>query len=268
MAVSRGFVRGALAGALAAAVVVVGTVAVGSDDPPVEPSLAPTATSAAARFVDAWRHHRAGTWLVEGRMVRQTPGGRFETPVRRAQRPPLRSTAGFGAAEAIAGDVAVACNPSPDDGSALCRSGATATYDEQVAAELRTLEGLVEGDDAPYAVADVGLGCFALDLRVDAAAPPYGQRATLCFDGATGALVRADVRRQGGRDLFEATAVRGEVSDADLRPDPAGEPPGAGMRAGAGADASPTPDGNVPSRLSLPGRSLHVGARGPGLEHH
>ena len=46
--------------------------------------------------------------------------------------------------------------------------------------------------------------------------PPYGDRATLCFDAATGARTRTVIERPEATDTTELVAVRAAVTDADF----------------------------------------------------
>jgi hypothetical protein len=71
-----------------------------------------------------------------------------------------------------------------------------------------------------YDVARTGAACYELRLRVRFLAPPFGRRATFCFDEATGAPTLREIDRPEGRDRQEAVAVTRRVDDTDLAPPP------------------------------------------------
>jgi hypothetical protein len=103
-------------------------------------------------------------------------------------------------------------------GQRQCRDGGPAPpFDQEVASGVKAMDQLVQGSGATYAVADTGNLCFWLRLRrTGLAAAPYGEQAQLCFDPATDAPVRTEIRRAEGTDLTVATSVRAVVSDDDL----------------------------------------------------
>jgi hypothetical protein len=170
-------------------------------------------------FVAQWRRMRLGTWVVEARFARVTAAGRrLESDVHMAQRPPDRLVAGLGAVDARRGDVRLACATGPDD-VLRCRDGARAQpYDEEVEAEVAILRTYVLGSGAFYAVRAEG-ACFVLSLSRQILSPPYGRRATFCFDPVSAAPVRTEVVRQEATDRTVAISGRAEPTDADLDPE-------------------------------------------------
>jgi hypothetical protein len=66
--------------------------------------------------------------------------------------------------------------------------------------------------------------CFELSQVRPLPAPPYGTAARFCFDDETGAITYIRVERDEATDVTEATSVRAEVRDSDLRPPADGDP--------------------------------------------
>jgi hypothetical protein len=118
---------------------------------------------------------------------------------------------------------AILCPAAPDAGSGRppCTFGEPAgpTYDEDLQNEVEGMRSLVTGSDPVYAVERDDDGCFELaQLRVEPRAP-FGLRARLCFDPATGAPTDSRVEYAGGIvEVIAVTDVRSEVAEADLQP--------------------------------------------------
>lgn len=191
----------------------------GTPEPPQLIDLDPAAADA---FLHAWERSRTTTWVVESTFTRTLEGGpRLTAEARTAQRPPERLVVGLGAVSGRDGDERFAC-AAGEDGELECRRvEANRSYAGDVAQELRRLEALVteRGDElALYAVRGADEGCFELRLRFRFPAPPYGERATFCFDEETGAPVRTVIEREEGTDTTVADDVRARVTDADLQP--------------------------------------------------
>ena len=178
---------------------------------------APDASSA---YIAAWRRSQLGTWKVTLRWDRVAGGGHLAESVRIAQRPPDRLDEGGGNVQARRGDRQLAC-AAGEDGRLRCRdAGPAPPYEQQVDDGVALLRSQLMGPTRLYDVRKDLAGCFVLQLRVRYPAPPYGRRARLCFDAATGAPTLIEVDRVEGRDRQQAVAVSGSVADADLAPPP------------------------------------------------
>lgn len=180
-----------------------------------------------AGFLAAYERSRTATFVVEQRFTRTAPDGAELAYDRRlAQRPPDdRILVGGGAGEGRLDGRVVRCSTSPDGTSGCIEGPPAGPYAEEVAAEVATLRSLVEGDGAAYEVRAGEPGCWSLHLRVQIEAPPYGEVAGFCFDEATGAPTRLEVRREEAIDVIEATAIRATVTAEDLRPGDLGDLP-------------------------------------------
>jgi hypothetical protein len=188
-----------------------------------------TRQPAPVAFVDAWERSRLATYVVESTYTRELADGRgFSAATSVAQRPPDdRLVLGLGAVEGRLDGRVIRC-ASDGAGESRCFTGPPAPpYREEVDAELERLRGYVDGDRPLYRVAQRSSGCFVLVLNLDLPSPPYGRRATFCFDGDTGAPVRTVIEREEAVDTTVADRVRAEVTDADLViPDELGPTPG------------------------------------------
>jgi hypothetical protein len=175
---------------------------------------------AASAYIADWRRSQLATWEVVLRWRRQVGGSQLQDDVRIAQRPPDRLSVAPGAVEARHGNRSLACAPG-DDGRLRCRdAGAAPPYDQEMAAGEAVLRDQLTGRGRLYDVVASSSHCYELRLRVAYPAPPYGQRARLCFDDAAGAPTVREIDRTQGRDVQEAVAVSGRVDDADLAPPP------------------------------------------------
>jgi hypothetical protein len=198
------------------------TAAVAATRGPTEPRPAPVHSSpdAAHAYIADWRRSQLATWKVLLRWRRQVGGSQLEDNVSIAQRPPDRLSVAPGATEARHGNRSLACAPG-DDGRLRCRdAGAAPPHDQEVATGEAVLKDQLTGRGRLYDVASSSPHCYDLRLRVSYPAPPFGQRARLCFDDATGAPTLREIDRTQGRDVQEAVAVSGRVDDADLAPPP------------------------------------------------
>lgn len=181
---------------------------------------------AAARFVEAWERSRTATFVTTGTFERRSDvtGSAIASEDVVAQRPPRRVHRQLGGIEGRDDDRLLVC-PAPPAGSdgdrQPCRFGAPGgpTYAESVEQEVEGVRSIVGGADPLYQVTASGDGCFTLDLqRVDPRAP-FGIGARFCFDPATGAPTRREVRYEGGiSETVVVEDIRTEVTDADLLP--------------------------------------------------
>jgi hypothetical protein len=181
-----------------------------------------------AGFVAAYERSRTAELLVESTFTRTFADGRelaYDTHL--VQRPPDDVVVvGAGSASGRLGGRIVRCNAVAADAPAECiDAGPAPDYDEVVGQEVATLEVLVE---EAYEVARDGSGCWILTLVAAVPTPPYGGAARFCFDEASGALRRLEVRRPEGVEVTEARSIATEVTDADLRVGSLGDPVGTG----------------------------------------
>ncbi len=213
---------------LAAALVTGALVAVLPDED-AEGDAGDTREEVAAGFVAAYDRSRTATFAADQTFTRTPPeGGEGLAYDRRlVQRPPDdRLLVGGGAAEGRVDGRVVRCSTGPD-GTSRCDEGPLAPgWDDEVAAEVEDLRALVEGDRPVYEVRPGEPGCWSLHLRLDVPSPPYGTFAGFCFDAATGAPTRFEVRRPEATDLVVTTSIRTEVTASDLRPGDLGDLPG------------------------------------------
>lgn len=180
-----------------------------------------------AAFLAAYERSRTATFVVEQRFIRTVPGrGELRYDRRLVQRPPDdRLLVGGGSAEGRLDGRIVRCSTAPD-GTSQCTEGPEAdAYADDVAAEVAELRDLVAGERPVYEVAAGEPGCWALRLRLAIPSPPYGDLAGFCFDAATGAPARLEIRRDQAVDVVEAVEIRAEVTAADLRPGDLGDLP-------------------------------------------
>lgn len=154
---------------------------------------------AAADLIDAWAAWRTGTFVAAGTWTR-TIDGRADDPltgdVYLAQDPPRRYVVRLGAQ--------IFDIDEPD------------RFDSLVIAELGLVGGYVFGDGRLYDVARVNESCFHAELVVPRLASPWGRWAEYCFDGESGAMVSARVRRQSAIDVETNVVLSTEVTDADF----------------------------------------------------
>lgn len=205
---------------LAAVAVTVGLVlALPDDDRPAAPVPADP-----AGFVAAYERSRTAELLLESTFTRTFNDGRelaYETHL--VQRPPDDVlVVGAGSASGRLSGRIVRCNAAATDAPAACVDGGPAPpYAEVVGQEVDAMEALVA--DA-YEVDRDDAGCWVLTLVAALPTPPYGGAARFCFDDATGALARLEVRRPEGVEVTEVLSIRTDVTDADLRVGSLGEP--------------------------------------------
>jgi hypothetical protein len=182
----------------------------------------PAGDEAAAELVAAWERSRAAEFVARGTWQRRSEvtGTELTSEAYLAQRPPQRVQRELGGVQGRVEDRLLLCPTEPAGDAVRCALGAPTgvSYDDAVAAEAAAFAATVLGDDALYAVRHDD-GCFELDQQRADPLAPYGEHAVFCFDDATGAPVRREVRFSGG--VVETVVyddVSGEVTDADLRP--------------------------------------------------
>lgn len=205
-----------------AALLLVTLVATPSRDRPV----GEIGSRAAERFVEAWEQSRSATFVTTGTFERRSDvtGSVIASEDVVVQRPPRRIHRQLGGVEGRDEDRLLVC-PAPPSGAEderePCRYGDPGglTYAESVAREVAGLWSILGGEDPLYDVEASGGGCFELDLRRADPRAPFGVGARFCFDEATGAPTRTEVRYEGGiSETVVVEDIRTDVSDADLEP--------------------------------------------------
>jgi hypothetical protein len=204
---------GALAGVLVGLAVAGLTVGSGSLDDRVVAKPAPDASE---EFIAAFQRSLEGTYFVRAVFTRVLSDGRTLTSnASVAQRPPDSLRRQFGGLTGTIGGRQVVCS-TEGGGPFHCAPGVDApdhaTVISQDVANLRSYFVA----PALYQAVRAGPDCFELTQLRPSAVLPYGSFARFCFDPDTGAirLLRQDV--EGATDTFEATLVRGEVTEQDF----------------------------------------------------
>ena len=208
-----GLALAVLAAAVGTSIAVFGA---GDDASETEPA------DAATEFVAAWERSRTATFVATGTWERRSvaTGSELTSEAYLAQDPPRRLQEEQGGVQGRVDDRLLLCPSGPDDAAAACALGPPTgvAYAESVDAEVEALATLVEGPDRLYDVTADG-GCFTLTQQRVEPRAPYGTSATFCFDAATGAPARREVRFERGiveRVVYDE--IRAEVTSDDLRP--------------------------------------------------
>ncbi|MGV3759286.1 MAG: hypothetical protein ACO1PW_07040 [Actinomycetota bacterium] len=179
---------------------------------------------AAEALVEAWARSRRATFVTTGTCERRSEvtGAAIASEDVVAQRPPRRLHRQLGGVDGRDDDRLLVCPaPPPGEDPAPCQLGPPGgpTYEESVAREVEGLRTLLLGPDPLYSVRVGDDGCFRLDLRRIDPRAPFGIEASLCFDAATGAPAGRRVVHEGGvEEVVVVTAIRTEVTEADLEP--------------------------------------------------
>jgi hypothetical protein len=206
---------------VAVVAVLVGSGVLRQDEPPPP--------DASEELVRAWATYRTGTFVVEGewRRTMNADGRTLASATWLAQRPPDRIVRRNAGVRGRIGDAVVRCNTSVDGTYACFPSDADAgPYQDEVDEEVTALRSYFTGPRPLYRVARGDDGCFVLDQDAPTIDPPYGSRAVMCFDDATGALRYLERHIELATEVNEATHIRSAVTDADfdLTQDPAYDP--------------------------------------------
>ena len=175
-------------------------------------------------FLAAYERSRTEELLVTSTFTRRLNDGReLAYEVRDIRRPPDDVlVAGAGSVSGRLDGHVHRCNVQVADDPPSCIQGPEAPpFEDEVAAAVDAMRAAVTGY---YEAEAAGDGCWDLLLVRALLSAPYGGAARFCFDEATGALRYREVRRPEGVDVLEATEIRTEVTDADLRAPALGEP--------------------------------------------
>ena len=198
---------------------------------------------AAESFLAEYRRSRLGTWAVEQSHRRTLADGRVITDTQhRAQAPGHSLVEVPGSIDLVAGGRANRCGPgdpsvpadagaaaaqpSAQSGSGAPRvvcvdAGAAPDAATEVAADVTNL-GVALTPSGPrrapvYAVRTDGQGCWVLRLVLARKAPPFGARATFCFDRRTAAPMFTEVVRAEATDVVRTVAIR-QPEEVDFTP--------------------------------------------------
>jgi hypothetical protein len=178
-----------------------------------------TGAEAAEEFLVASVRGIDATYRLDGEFTRtRSDGAEIGSGLLVVQRPPDRLQRSLGSTTGVVAGRSVNCGVQTDGGRYDCAPGAeVAPWEQRREEQIEALRQFVSGDDPVYAVVVKGNGCFELLQRRFDVEATYGARAELCFDGATGALRRLEVVREGGTtDVLEGTVINAQVTDGDF----------------------------------------------------
>jgi hypothetical protein len=204
-----GTIGGIAVGVAVAAVLITG----GHFDGRVTPVPVPDASEA---FVTAFQRSIEGTYVVEADYTRVLTDGRtLRSRALVAQRPPDSVRRQFGGITGTVAGRTVTCS-SELGGQFHC--GGSAPAPDPTATMQQEMDNLRSyfAPPALYRATSAGTDCFKLTQDRPSAVLPFGSAAKFCFDPGTGAIRILTQRLEGATDTFEATLVRGEVTDADF----------------------------------------------------
>lgn len=177
----------------------------------------PDQTVDAVAFLKAWDRFRNATFVVDLNSERYVTG--IEQPLvgpgRIVQQPPVRVTFGFGGQSVTTGEGQQSCAGVGGREACTGVSGAE-PYGVQAARELSAFSQLLSGSAPVYRVVSTGGGCYSFTLYRAIGLPPYGDRASFCFDPVSGAMTLFETVNAAGRDRVTATEVRTQVQPEDL----------------------------------------------------
>ena len=181
---------------------------------PSDTRYPPEQAANAEEFLTAWERYRRATFVATYSFERLLPDGQhLDTARTVVQAPPRRLVRQGASVTATADDGSLACEPVNDQ--TVCTPQPGIDYEASITDELDGWRQAITGDAPQYAVDVPEAGCFDLTRVVDMVAPPYGEVTRVCFDAATGAVLRRQITRTTGTDTEIATEVSGTIADAD-----------------------------------------------------
>lgn len=194
----------------------------GGDGPGDEPlrsadeTAGPNDLAVSEAFLEAWWRSRTATYRADATFVRTLPDGSTLPGDRTlVQRPPDVLVLQSGEVRGVLDGAYLRCTVDPE-GEQRCTSAGTAAEHRAVArGELERFADLLQGEDPLYRLTDED-GCFVFERRLAIEPAPYGDEARMCFDAASGAMVRLRLDRDGVVDEVVVTSIRTTVTDADL----------------------------------------------------
>jgi hypothetical protein len=193
-----------------------GSGSAGDPDPAAETATGPNDLAVSEAFLEAWWRSRTETYRTDASFVRTLPDGSTLPGDRTlVQRPPDVLVVQSGEVRGTLDGAYLRCTVDLE-GSRRCTSAGTAAEHRAVVrGELERFAGLLQGADPLYRLTDED-GCFVFQRRRAIEPAPYGDEARMCFDDASGALVRLRLERDGVVDEVVVTSIRATVADADL----------------------------------------------------
>jgi hypothetical protein len=222
-------VAGLAVGALAAAVLI------GSGRLDDRATAAP-AKPATGDFLAAFERSLTGTYVVQATYTRTIEclptqsqcvnGEALRSGALVVQRPPDHLRRETGEIEGAINGHLIACTTESNGQNHCGPTPTTESFSKSVDSQMSALRGYFTGPVPLYRVVHAGANCFELTQVREYPSAPYGTFARMCFDPATGALVYVRRNLEGATDVFQATHVTGQVSDADfdLSPDTSYDP--------------------------------------------
>jgi hypothetical protein len=162
-------------------------------------------------LVAAYQRSRMATYALDGEFSRTlSDGRRLESGALVVQRPPDELRRQLGGTSGRMNGRRVNCSTDLD-GTFTCAPGAEVeSWDEMVANEVENLRTYFDPAQPVYSASRRSDGCFELRLVAAIPDPPYGVRAVMCFDPASGAMRSIEIEHENGAiDRLEASAIRG-----------------------------------------------------------
>jgi hypothetical protein len=162
-------------------------------------------------LVAAYERSRMATYALDGEFTRTLADGRrLESGAMVVQRPPDELRRQLGGTSGRINGRRVNCSTDLN-GQFSCAPGAeVGPWEEMVAKEVENLRTYFDPAQPVYAASRRSDGCFELQLVAAIADPPYGVRAVMCFDPASGAMRSIEIEHENGAiDRLEAAAIRG-----------------------------------------------------------
>jgi hypothetical protein len=191
----------------------------GSGDEPVpaeDETAGPNDLAVSEAFFEAWWRSRTATYRTEASFVRTLPDGSTLPGDRTlVQRPPDVLVVQSGEVRGTLDGEYLRCAVDLEGGRRCTSAGTAAEHRAVVRGELERFAGLLQGADPLYRLTEVD-GCFVFQRRRAIEPAPYGDEARMCFDDASGAMVRLRLERDGVVDEVVVTSIRTTVTDADL----------------------------------------------------
>ncbi len=220
---------------LAGALVVGGIVALTANraDTPSEPNRYPDPTVASddaapvdpGPLIDAWERALSATFALDGTRRREENGEVTSLErVRRSQRGDRRLDQTGRYSVVVADGQERSCEPMDATQVGCAPPLAAPSPAQQLAAIRAQLEPTEVGLDPDYLVydnagdADDDQACWTVIATEPRPLANWGQVTQFCFDADTGALAYRHTSSGNEREIFQASSVRAEVTEADLTP--------------------------------------------------
>lgn len=171
-------------------------------------------TDAQGALVAAYERSRMSTYALDGEFTRTlSDGRRLESGALVVQRPPDELRRQLGATSGRMNGRRVNCSTDLN-GRFTCATGAeVGAWEEMVATEVDNFWSYFDPARPVYSAIRRADGCFELQLIAAITGPPYGVRAEMCFDPASGAMRTIEIEHENGAvDRLEGAAIRGVLA--------------------------------------------------------